>query len=96
MHHECSCGRLAPTSRSLLGWQVELTSVRYPHLKRGQYARLTEADVAEFRRVLGAERVLTDDLDGYNTDWMRSVRGEMTPEEPDAERAGHTRVVRAL
>ncbi|KAF0313467.1 D-2-hydroxyglutarate dehydrogenase, mitochondrial [Amphibalanus amphitrite] len=55
--------------------EVELTSVRYPDLKRGPFGRLTDSDVTHFRRLLGAERVITEDLDGYNTDWLRSVRG---------------------
>ena len=54
---------------------MELTSVRYPHLKRGPFSQLTDSDVTHFSQLLGAERVLTEDLDGYNTDWMRSVRG---------------------
>ena len=56
--------------------QVELTSARFPHLRRGQFSQLTDRDVTHFSQLLGADRVLTEDLDGYNTDWMRSVRGE--------------------
>lgn len=54
---------------------MELTPVRYPHLKRGRYSRLQSSDLSHFSRLLGSDRLLTDDLDGYNTDWMRSVRG---------------------
>ena len=73
-------------------WQVELTSARYPHLKRGPYGRLTDGDLAHFRRLLGEERVLTDDLAGYNTDWMRSVRGKQRRRRPrETERADPTR-----
>ena len=57
---------------------VELTSVRYPKLKRGNYSRVTDADIALFERILpGAERVITDpsELEGYNTDWIKNCRG---------------------
>ena len=55
---------------------VELTSHRYPGLKRGQFAKIEQGDLDHFRAVLGPDGVLTDDLDGYNTDWLRTVRGE--------------------
>ena len=55
---------------------VELTSLRYPGLKRGQFANIEQGDLDHFRAVLGSDGVLTDDLDGYNTDWLRTVRGE--------------------
>ena len=55
---------------------VELTSQRYPGLKRGQFAKIEQGDLDHFRAVLGPDGVLTDDLDGYNTDWLRTVRGE--------------------
>ncbi|XP_053388422.1 D-2-hydroxyglutarate dehydrogenase, mitochondrial-like, partial [Mercenaria mercenaria] len=57
---------------------VELTSVRYPKLKRGNYSKVTDADVAMFERILpGAERVITEpsELEGYNTDWIKNCRG---------------------
>lgn len=57
---------------------VELTSVRYPNLKRGKYASVTEKDVSEFERLLpGAARVITDpsELEGVNTDWIKNCRG---------------------
>ncbi|XP_037068173.1 D-2-hydroxyglutarate dehydrogenase, mitochondrial-like [Pollicipes pollicipes] len=62
------------TSATSFG-NVELTSKRYPHLRRGRFSQLTSDDVTHFRQLLGPDRVLTEDLDGYNTDWMRSVRG---------------------
>ena len=38
---------------------------------------MTVADIATFREILpGAERVITDDLDGYNTDWQQKFRGQ--------------------
>ena len=57
---------------------VELTSVRYPDLKRGDYSVITDKDVSAFERLMsGAGRVLTDptELDGYNTDWLKTCRG---------------------
>ncbi|KAK7094001.1 D-2-hydroxyglutarate dehydrogenase, mitochondrial-like [Littorina saxatilis] len=59
--------------------QVELTSKRYPKLKRGPFATLTDADVSSLERLVSG-RVITDksDLDGYNTDWLRTVRGAST------------------
>ncbi|KAL4221844.1 D-2-hydroxyglutarate dehydrogenase [Mactra antiquata] len=57
---------------------VELTSVRYPDLKRGNYATVTDKDVALFERILpGAARVITDpsELEGANTDWIKNCRG---------------------
>ena len=58
--------------------QPELTSIRYPHVKRGNYATITDTDVAFFRGLMPEEgRVLTavDDVQGYNVDWLRTVRG---------------------
>jgi hypothetical protein len=57
---------------------VELTSVRYPKLKRGNYSKVTDSDITLFERILpGAERVITDpsELEGYNTDWIKNCRG---------------------
>lgn len=48
---------------------------RYP-IKRGKFADLTDKDVAQFESILDKNRVLCgDDTQGYNVDWMRSVRG---------------------
>lgn len=49
---------------------------RYP-VKRGNFAELSEKDVSQFESMLDKNRVLTsdDDTQGYNIDWMRSVRG---------------------
>ncbi|KAJ9600104.1 hypothetical protein L9F63_009615 [Diploptera punctata] len=57
--------------------QVELTSVRYAGVKRGNYAQLSEKHVQQFERILPKERVLTDpsDVQSYNVDWLRMVRG---------------------
>lgn len=56
--------------------KVGLTSERYPHLKRGPFASLTDADVSSFERIVSG-RLITDpsELDGYNTDWLKTVRG---------------------
>lgn len=57
---------------------VELTSVRYPEEKRGNYARLESDDIGHFKHILDENRVLTqpEEIDGYNTDWLRTVRGQ--------------------
>jgi len=56
---------------------VQLTSERYPNLKRGDYGVLNNDDVAAFQKILDPARVLTDSssVDGYNEDWLRTVRG---------------------
>ena len=55
---------------------MELTRNRYPSLKRGDFATLTDADVSSLERLVSG-RVITDEseLQGYNTDWLRTVRG---------------------
>ena len=57
---------------------VPLTSERYPEVKRGNYVILEENDVKFFESILGSNRVLTEeeDLGGYNTDWLGTVRGQ--------------------
>jgi D-2-hydroxyglutarate dehydrogenase len=56
-----------------------LTQVRYPDLKRGSFASLNDTHLSTFERILPGGRVLTlgkgDDLESYNTDWLRTVRG---------------------
>jgi D-2-hydroxyglutarate dehydrogenase len=53
--------------------------VRYPNLKRGSFASLNDTHLATFERILPGGRVLTlgkgDDLESFNTDWLRTVRG---------------------
>lgn len=45
-------------------------------MKRGNFAEITDKDVSQFESILDKNRVLTgDDTQGYNIDWMRSVRG---------------------
>lgn len=54
--------------------QVELTSIRYPGVKRGNYGVVVDNDIATFERLIPG-RVLTDSLEGYNTDWLKTCRG---------------------
>lgn len=56
----------------------ELTSVKYPNLTRGNFAKIEEGDVNFFKNLLpGAGQVLDneDDVVGYNVDWLKTVRG---------------------
>lgn len=56
----------------------ELTSIRYPHLTRGDFGSITAADVEFFKTFLNKPgQVLTDDDDliSYNIDWMGNYRG---------------------
>ncbi|KAK3105299.1 hypothetical protein FSP39_021859 [Pinctada imbricata] len=71
-----SNSRFLHTSRA--NFTVELTSVRYPDLKRGGYATVTDRDISDFEKLLPENgRVLTDasELSGYNTDWLKTCRG---------------------
>jgi len=56
---------------------VELTSVRYPGVHRGNYAQLSNVHIQHFQSILPKERVITDanDVAPYNVDWLRMVRG---------------------
>jgi hypothetical protein len=56
---------------------VELTSVRYPGVRRGSYAHLSDKHVQHFQSILPKERIITDadDVAGYNVDWLGMVRG---------------------
>ncbi|XP_069692075.1 D-2-hydroxyglutarate dehydrogenase, mitochondrial isoform X1 [Periplaneta americana] len=65
------CGRKCCSSK------VELTSVRYPGVKRGNYAQLSDKHVQHFQSILPKERVITDlsDVESYNVDWLGMVRG---------------------
>lgn len=57
---------------------VELTSNRYPNLKRKPFGKVGPAEISGFQTILDTNRVITDpsELDGYNTDWMRISRGQ--------------------
>lgn len=63
---------------------IAFTSESYPQLKRdSRFAQLTPAHVAHFRQLLGAdsalidgvERDAADDIEPFNSDWMRKYRG---------------------
>ncbi|GLH15671.1 Alkyldihydroxyacetonephosphate synthase [Gryllus bimaculatus] len=58
--------------------QVELTAVRYPEVKRGNYSELTDRHIKFFENILGKDRTLTDpaDVEAYNVDWIKMVRGQ--------------------
>ena len=64
---------------SCLQQGVELTSIRYPTLKRGGFAVVNDHDITRFEKMLpGDGRVMTDpsELEGYNTDWIKNCRGD--------------------
>ena len=67
------------TTKNLLAEKKlpELTAKRYPNVKRGTYASLTDSDINYFKSLLhdGAVLTETEELEGYNTDWMGMVRG---------------------
>lgn len=54
-----------------------LTSEKYTSLKRGNYAALEDKDLKYFKSILSANQIVTDsdELEGYNTDWLRSCKG---------------------
>ncbi|MFH4978964.1 hypothetical protein AB6A40_005673 [Gnathostoma spinigerum] len=43
--------------------------------RRGDYATLTDSDLAQFERMIGKENVKTTNLDSYNCDWMKHYKG---------------------
>lgn len=55
--------------------QTELTSTRYPGLKRGQYSEVTDEDVRAFETFIPS-RVVTnlDEISPHNVDWLKMVR----------------------
>nr|CAB3236021.1 D-2-hydroxyglutarate dehydrogenase, mitochondrial-like [Phallusia mammillata] len=54
-----------------------LTAGAY-NVKRGDFAQITDNDLTHFQSIIGKDHVITDhnDLEMYNMDWMRSVRGQ--------------------
>uniref|UniRef100_A0A914DCM2 D-2-hydroxyglutarate dehydrogenase, mitochondrial n=1 Tax=Acrobeloides nanus TaxID=290746 RepID=A0A914DCM2_9BILA len=46
--------------------------------KRGDFARLVDSDITHFESIVGKENVKTTELDLYNTDWMKSFKGNST------------------
>ena len=43
--------------------KVELTSVRYPSVKRGVYGAITDNDLKVFESIVGSNGVITDDTE---------------------------------
>ncbi|KAL1116714.1 hypothetical protein AAG570_005186 [Ranatra chinensis] len=61
------------------GGGVALTADRYPWVTRAPHlSRIEDKHVAAFERLLGPSGVITEEeqLDGYNTDWLKMVRGQ--------------------
>ncbi|XP_023221308.1 D-2-hydroxyglutarate dehydrogenase, mitochondrial-like [Centruroides sculpturatus] len=59
---------------------VELTSLRYPNIKRKTYSKISTSHLENFGKFLGDEGMITSgsDLESYNTDWMKTCRGQST------------------
>lgn len=65
---------------------VKLTTESYPNLKRNSaFGHVSKDDISIFRSILGSSSTAiiesitqdaTDELDGYNGDWMRKYRGQ--------------------
>lgn len=57
-------------------FQIKLTKDVYK-VKRGNYAVLNDSHLQTFENILSRERVLTDeeDVQSYNVDWVKMVRG---------------------
>jgi FAD/FMN-containing dehydrogenase len=64
--------------------QIKYTSDAYPNVKRDpNFGELTADDVAHFKELLGSQSAVvdgvttdaTDDLEPFNSDWMRKYRG---------------------
>lgn len=47
------------------------------NVQRGNYATLTDKDVAHFEQLLGKNFVLTEDLEGYNICFLKRIRGRL-------------------
>jgi len=55
---------------------VELTAERYA-VKRGPFASITKKDLNIFQSIVGPDHVLEGkDVDAFNTDWLRTARGQ--------------------
>eukprot|EP01060_Flectonema_neradi_P002155 TRINITY_DN11309_c0_g1_i2.p1 TRINITY_DN11309_c0_g1~~TRINITY_DN11309_c0_g1_i2.p1 ORF type:complete len:442 (+),score=84.93 TRINITY_DN11309_c0_g1_i2:67-1392(+) len=50
--------------------RVSLRTARWAH------AKVTDADIAAFKEILGEKNVLTEDLDKYSKDWLGKYEGE--------------------
>nr|AKD42955.1 CG3835-RB [Drosophila melanogaster]AKD42956.1 CG3835-RC [Drosophila melanogaster]AKD42957.1 CG3835-RA [Drosophila melanogaster]AKD42985.1 CG3835-RB [Drosophila melanogaster]AKD42986.1 CG3835-RC [Drosophila melanogaster] len=67
----------ATTVRTMAGSGApipELTEIT-DNVQRGNYATLTDKDVAHFEQLLGKNFVLTEDLEGYNICFLKRIRG---------------------
>ncbi|KAF2717500.1 actin interacting protein 2 [Polychaeton citri CBS 116435] len=65
--------------------QIKYTSDSYPNIKRdSRFKELSAEDVKYFKELLGGESAVvdginqdaSDDLEGFNADWMRKYRGQ--------------------
>ncbi|MCJ1473555.1 hypothetical protein MMC13_002206 [Lambiella insularis] len=63
---------------------IKFTADSYPEIQRdGKYTQITPDHVQYFRKILGTESAVidgvstdaTDDIEPYNTDWMRKYKG---------------------
>ena len=72
--HKLWCNRKFHLSTSRLS--VPLTKDRYTDVKRGDYANVNDKDLIVFEQLIPG-RVLSgsSELDGYNTDWLKTCRG---------------------
>ena len=61
--HQVMQGMWAKLSRRGLSGVPELTRVRYPDVRRGNYAKLQEDDKAAFSEILDQNRVITEESD---------------------------------
>lgn len=72
--------RLATSAacRQSSGNLPELTRIRHPEVKRGDYSKINGDDINYFSSLLQSHRIITDEteLTGYNCDWLGIVRGE--------------------
>lgn len=70
------------TGRKLVGSAVaalpDLTTDRFPHVKRGDFAELSDDHLNFFEDILGKENVVTDAVKvaAHNIDWDRHARGQ--------------------
>lgn len=55
----------------------DLTTERFPHLKRGDFAQLSEEHLRHLEKLIGKENVVTDPVKvaAHNIDWDRHARG---------------------
>ena len=61
--HQVIQGMWGKLSRRGLSGVPELTRIRYPDVRRGNYAKLQEDDKVAFSEILGQNRVITEESD---------------------------------